>query len=438
MQAPQTSRAKVPAATALNPVSTAWIVVLAITLAQATEAFTVQGFPALVPFLSDELAISKARLGMLTSSFFAGGFVSVIPAGWVIDRIGVRMSMTIGLGLMAVTVAIGALTHSFWTLYLCLLLAGIGFGSVYPATTKAVMHWAPPKLRGTMMGIKQTGVPAGGALAAVVLPVIALSLGWRGALLIAAAACGVCLVLCHALYRTHPDEIHHAPPRAQGRQSQSGPRSDGRAPLRAALRNRNIWLVNISGLFFLATQSTMVAWMMTYLRSELALPIVAAGGVLAAMQIGGATGRLGWGTVSDLFFGGKRIPIIALLGVCCGIVLWTLSFLTSAGYGTLVVIALLAGLCGIGWVGMVTVLRAELAPREGVGIVTSLGSFMGYAGSLVGPPLFGLLLDRTGDYLLGWRLLGACAVFAGLLVTRASERSSQAAVEGTDQAQPQM
>lgn len=419
MQAPQTRPARGPAVP--NPVSTAWIVVLAITLAQATEAFTVQGFPALVPFLSEELAISKARLGMLTSSFFAGGFISVIPAGWVIDRIGVRMSMSIGLGLMAAAVSIGALTHSFWTLYICLLLAGIGFGSVYPATTKAVMHWAPPKLRGTMMGIKQTGVPAGGAVAAVVLPLLALRLGWRGALLIAAAACAVCLVLCHVLYRTHPDEIH-----STARGTHSAPRPDGRAPLRAALRSRDIWLVNISGLFFLATQSTMVAWMMTYLRSELALPVVAAGGVLAAMQIGGAAGRLGWGTVSDLFFGGRRVPIIALLGLGSGVVLWTLSFLTQAGYGTLIVVALLAGLCGIGWVGMVTVLRAELAPREGVGIVTSLGSFMGYAGSLVGPPLFGLLLDRTGDYRLGWRLLGVCAVLAGLLVSRTTERTQAA------------
>ncbi len=121
------------------------------------------------------------------------------------------------------------------------------------------------------------------------------------------------------------------------------------------------------------------------------------------------------------------VPIIALLGVGTGAVLWILSFLTQAGYGTLVVVSLLAGLCGIGWVGMVTVLRAELAPREGVGIVTSLGSFMGYAGSLLGPPLFGLLLDRTGDYRLAWRLLGLCAVLAGLLVLRARERTQPGA-----------
>ncbi|MDP2873554.1 MAG: MFS transporter [Bacillota bacterium] len=420
MQLPQPDRAKAPAVVNTAPV--AWIVVIAITLAQATEAFTVQGFPALAPFVAEEFAISKARLGMLTSSFFAGGFISVIPAGWAIDRIGVRRSLAIGLGLMAVTVALGALTHSFWMLYACLLLAGIGFGSVYPATTKAVMHWAPPRLRGTMMGIKQTGVPAGGALAAVTLPVLALSLGWRGALLIAAAACAVCLVACHVLYRTHPDEIH-----AAVRGGRPGPHADGRAPLRAALRNRDIWLVNISGLFFLATQSTMIAWLISYLRSELAMPVVAAGTVLAAMQIGGAAGRLGWGTVSDLVFGGRRVPIIALLGVGTGAVLWILSFLTQAGYGTLVVVSLLAGLCGIGWVGMVTVLRAELAPREGVGIVTSLGSFMGYAGSLLGPPLFGLLLDRTGDYRLAWRLLGLCAVLAGLLVLRARERTQPGA-----------
>lgn len=417
------SRTSGPAGTGI---AVSWIVLAAITLAQATEAFTVQGFPALVPFVGDQLALTKIKTGLLTSAFFAGGFVSVLPAGWVIDRIGVRRSLVIGLGLMTGCVAAGALARTYWLLYVCLFVAGIGFGSVYPATTKAVMHWAPPRWRATMMGIKQTGVPVGGAVAAVVLPVVALRTSWRGGLLLAAVLCLACMVLCRLLYRPHPDET-----RATRDAGQGGPAA-GRAgaaeggALAAVLRSRDIWLVNLSGFFFLAAQGTMIAWLVSYLQSELALPIVAAGTGLAMVQMGGAAGRLGWGPLSDLLFGGRRVPIIALLGLVTAATLVSMSLLDEPDYWLVLVTCLAAGLGGLGWVGMVTVLRAELAPPRAIGTVTSLGSFMSYAGSLVGPPLFGALLDSTGDYRLGWRLLAVSALLAAGLVLPVSERNRSA------------
>jgi len=398
---------------------TGWLVLLAITLAQATEAFTVQGFPTLVPLLSQELVLSKTQIGMLTSAFFLGGFITVLPAGWLIDRLGVRLSLSIGLSSMAICVAVAANTSTFALLYLCLILSGVGFGSVYPATTKAVMHWAPPRLRGTMMGIKQTGVPLGGAIASIALPALALRAGWRGALLFAAALCAVCTVLCHLLYRTHPDESTIGHRRESSRATSSG------AALRQALASRDIWFTNVAGLFFLAVQGTLVGWLVSFLTAETSLQMVAAGAALAAVQIGGAIGRFGWGTVSDALFSGRRVPIIAGLGLLTAATLWFLPAVGSGSYGLLIGVCVIAGLGALGWVGMVTVLRAELSPPQAIGIVTSLGSFTGYAGSLLGPPLFGRLLDNTGNYQLAWRLLAGCALIAAILILQVRERHVQ-------------
>jgi len=422
------------------------LVLAAITLAQATEAFTVQGFPILVPALTAELALSKTQIGLLTSAFFAGGFITVLPAGWAIDRIGVRWSMTAGLALMAVCVAVAAGASSFGVLYLCLLLSGIGFGSVYPATTKAVMHWAPARWRGMMMGLKQTGVPLGGVLASLALPLLLLRTSWRGALVLAAILCAIAAVLCYWMYRTHPHERTlsrrrpPAPARATvsatapatapaaasvaGEPGTGAPASgpSGVTALRLALADRNIWLINLSGLFLLGTQGTMVGWLVSYLHSGAGLSVVAAGGALAAMQAGGAVGRLGWGTVSDLWWGGRRLPLIIGLGLTTATALALLPWAgATGGYWAVLAVSFVAGLSGLGWVGMVTVLRAELSPPGAVGIVTSLGSFTGYFGSLLGPPLFGQVLDRTGNFTLAWRLLACCALAAALLAGRARE-----------------
>jgi sugar phosphate permease len=432
------STAREPARNTSGALTATTLLVLgAITLAQATEAFTVQGFPTLIPSLTRELLLTKTEIGMLTSSFFAGGFLTVLPAGWLIDRIGVRLSMSAGLALMAVCVAIAAGSDSFPVLYACLFLSGIGFGSVYPATTKAVMHWAPAHWRGMMMGIKQTGVPLGGVLASLTLPLLLTRATWRGALLVAAALCGACVFVCYWMYRTHPDEETpgtrrrrqlaaaaggSAAGRPLGGHTPSQPAFRGTGALRAALASPNIWLINLADLFLLGTQSTLVGWLVAYLNGGAGWSVVAAGGALAAVQAGGAVGRLGWGTVSDMCFGGRRLPIIVCLGLTTATVLSLLPYATASGYGAVLAASFVGGLSGLGWVGMVTVLRAELAPPGAVGIVTSLGSFTGYIGSLLGPPLFGLTLDRTGNYELAWRLFAVASLVAALLASRARER----------------
>jgi sugar phosphate permease len=418
-------------AASASDLTASWTVIAAATLAQATEALTVQGFPSLVPFVAEELTLTKARTGMLTSAFFAGGLVSVIPAGWVIDRIGVRKSLTIALGLMSASVALAARAGSFWQLYICLFISGIGFGSVYPATTKAIMHWVQPRLRGTMMGIKQTGDPLGGAVAAIVLPVAAVASSWRGSLLLVAAACLASMVCCRFLYHTHPDELAAARDcESQTAGIAARARAD-REALLLALRTRDIWLINVSGLFFLGVQVTMVAWLVTYLRASLALPVIAAGSALSVLQLGGAAGRLGWGAVSDLLFRGRRRPVVILVGAMTAAALIGLSLLSTPSYPLVLLTCFAAGLAGMGWIGMVTVLRAELAPRGAVAVITSLGSFTGCAGSLLGPPLLGLLLDRTGDFQIGWRFLAVGAVVAAVFAAAVREPAGAAIIRET-------
>src|SRR5207253_7385450 len=48
-----------------------------------------------------------------------------------------------------------------------------------PTSTKAVMAWFPPAQRATVIGLKQVGLPFGGALGAALMPALALAVGWR-------------------------------------------------------------------------------------------------------------------------------------------------------------------------------------------------------------------------------------------------------------------
>lgn len=69
-----------------------------------------------------------------------------------------------------------------------LLAAGVWYGTAQPGGSKAVVKWFPSHHRGLAMGIRQTGIPIGGAVASAALPLVFYQYGWHGAVLVQAAA----------------------------------------------------------------------------------------------------------------------------------------------------------------------------------------------------------------------------------------------------------
>lgn len=86
--------------------------------------------------------------------------------------------------------------HGFGTLAVLLAAAGLGYGSGQTAGTKAVAAAFGPRGRGVAMGIRQSGLPLGGMIAAVLIPALAGAFGWRAGVLGAAAVCALTGLLC--------------------------------------------------------------------------------------------------------------------------------------------------------------------------------------------------------------------------------------------------
>jgi len=93
-----------------------------------------------------------------------------LPAGWIADRWGVLPSMVGGQALIAIGLVTVAGSHSFTPLVVLMIAAGAGYGILNPTTTKAGIAWFPRRQRGTVTGLKQVGLPLGGAIGASLLP----------------------------------------------------------------------------------------------------------------------------------------------------------------------------------------------------------------------------------------------------------------------------
>jgi ACS family hexuronate transporter-like MFS transporter len=374
-----------------------WRILALILTAQTVANIGPLGIPAIASLIRDDLGLTLAQAGSFLSAYYIGPLLMSLPAGTMADHWGIARTLILGqlviaLGLVAVSAA-----DSYGLLITLMMAAGVGYGMLNPTSTKAVMAWSPPTQRATLVGLKQVGLPFGGALGAALLPALAVTAGWRTAVRVSAALIGMTAVASLALYRDPPD----LPPPAPG----GG---------RAVLLTRDLWLVALATLVFAGMQTVWMAFLVLYLKDVVGVSLLAAGRYLALAHVAGMGGRIAFGLLSDYVFGGGRRVPLALAGV--GSTLCTLA-IAGTGPGTsaalLVPLALVFGFVGIGWNGVQHTLMAELAGPRSAGTAVGLGLAVSSLGVAVAPPIFGWCVEWVGGYGGPW--LGLALTMVGAL-----------------------
>jgi MFS transporter, ACS family, hexuronate transporter len=391
-------------------VTNRWAVLALIMAAQTMANVGPLGIPSIAPLIREGLGLSVAQAGSFLSAYYIGPVLMSLPAGWLADRWGVRGAMILGQALIAVGLGAVAFAPTFSFIVLILVLAGAGYGVLNPTTTKAGMAWFPPNQRATVVGLKQVGLPFGGALGALVMPPLALAFGWRTGVGFAAAVVGLLAVLTWALYRDLPE-----------------PESRGPAPPRpgfwTVVANRDLWLVGVSTLIFAGVQTVFLAFLVLYLHDVVRIDLVVAAKYLVTAQVSGAAGRIVFGLLSDRFFGGRRRIVLAIAGVgsiACALALSTTA--PGSGFWMLAPLAVGIGVFGVGWNGVQHTLMAELAGPRAAGTAVGLGLAISSLGVTVCPPLFGVVVERLGGFGAAWLMLAVGMVAALLLLVPVRER----------------
>ena len=389
------------------PAGSRWTCLTLVTAAHGLGAFSVLAVAPLSPFLLDALGLSRAQIGLLFPAIYLGGVLTSLPAGWLTDRLGVRLTLTLGQTVTGAAMALAAFMAGFPALLAPLFLAGVGWSVVNPTTGKAIVEWFPPRERGLAMGVKQTGLTLGGIANALLLPPLALRLGWSPALAVAAGASLLSAALVGATYRS-------APTRAEAPSSER-PRL---AEIRPFLLRPGLLGLFACGLTLSVVQSSLVAYFVLYAKEVFRVSVVEAGQLFALVQAGGTGARLAWGIVSDRFFAGQRHPgliVTALIGAGVSV---TFALGGPALAPLAALLAIIAGAGVFGWVGLHLALVAEIGGARYAGLLTGVAVAFAWSGVLVGPPIFGLVLDATGSYRLPWLILGATALLSALALSR--------------------
>lgn len=384
---------------ASGDVRTKWLsVLMAVTMPHFTLSFGAGGLAVLMPLLQRDLRLSPVDIGLLAGARFAGLLLFSIPAAAIVGTIGLRRAISllqVFFGLTLVGLA-GATDRNG-------AIAAVGAGSSFlaasnPATTTAVVLRFPARHRAQAMNTKQVGVPLGNLLAAVLFPIAAAMIGWRGAFLVAAVVSVSAAGVSWILYGPAVD-------------SQLASTSRWGPGLRVLLRSSAVRLTTIMHGLLMVGQITMLAYFVVYLVSR-HVSLGAAAAYLVLMQLAGTAGRLLWGLATDYGFGGRRratlitVILIAALGAAALAIVPA-----DPSPWLLVPMSILVGLGLMSWAGMIELVRAELVASSATAAATGVGYTFASIGAVVGPPLFGLVVQSNG-FVVAWVALAVVLLLA--------------------------
>ena len=295
----------------------------------------------LAPALREEYGLSLTEIGVVLAAEWVGLSFALLPWGFAVDRFGERWTLSAGLAACAGFLAAAAFASSFAMLVLFLGLAGVAGGSVQSGSGRAVMRWFAASERGLALGVRQTAVPIGGAIAALVLPVLETpraGLLFVSGFVLAGAALG-------ALVLRAGTEEHLEP-----------------ADVEITLRDRRLWLACWGSGLYLVAQVAMMGFVVLFLHDEHGFSTGEAAGVFAAGQVLASALRIGLGRWSDVV--GSRIRPLRLIGVVISVSLGLVAVLANtSGWVLVPVLAAATGL-SMAWNGLSYTIAAELGGRR--------------------------------------------------------------------------
>jgi predicted MFS family arabinose efflux permease len=380
-----------------------WGSLAAATTAQVGISYLEQGVAALVPYIKAEFGLSAAVAGIFGTSMNIGRAISGTLAIRPVSRHGERRMILVGGAASGVLALIAAASPTSPLVLLLLIGSGILQAVAILAGIVAVAVWFRGGGRGIAMGIRQAAVPVGGMLAAATLPFLALSIGWRPALAIAGGVSILTSIGGAFAYRHHGAAEHRPAPRESIRKS-----------LVTVLRDRRVSRAVFAGAMLAAGQFVTLTYIQLFLVEDLGTTLHFAAIVFLVTQVAGFIGRLVWGAVSDLAFGGRRreVLLVILLLAAGGALGMGLADENSA-LSVAVPMAILLGFTTVGSPGVYIALISDLSPARGGVATMGVGITVIQGSAIVVPPIFGGLADATDSYRIGWLVL------AGLMLLTA-------------------
>lgn len=409
-----------------------WIILLIISMGYVAAVLNMQGIKTLMPFIREELVLTRAHAGLYSTFFFLSATGIAIISGKIVDLIGPRKGLVLGTFCMGVLMILHAFVPGYTFMLALAFVAGVAFSMVTPSANKGVIELVTPKRRAMSMGIVHAGGGIGGLIAALLIPYIGAEYGWRFALFLSGGAAVFAGLLIFQLYRTGKEsQPHEKALESQQNEETAGQKETGakdpssfKEEIVFLIKNKYLLSFGAIGMIFGAGMSSIGTHFTIFARQDLGMAEEMVGIPLAFFQIGGMAGQTGWGYINDNFFAGNRRKGLIVQGFCIALIMFLNGiFMYEFVPGVIftMVMSFLLGFFVLGIPSVYFTAVGELVPKRLGGTATSLALVYLRTGVIIVPPVFGYVADIFDSYQFSWFLLGFLAFVLTLVFSFTSK-----------------
>jgi len=395
------------------------------------------------PIFERDLHLTNMQIGFVYSAFAYPYLIFQIIGGWVSDRFGARIGLTVcGVIWATATLLTGTVSSLAAILFLRVLL-GFGEGATFPTATRAMSDWTPKEKRAFAQGITHASARLGNALTPPLVAWLIVAVTWRGSFIFLGII-SLAWVIAWALYfrddpREHPDitpiDLERLPTYAARKR-----REKETVPWRMLARR----MIPVTVVYFCYgwTLWLYLAWIPSYFLHSYRLNLKSSALFSAGVFLAGVLGNMLGGVMSDWIFDrtgdrkkARRNLVVA--GFVCSVASM-LPILLLHNLTWVAVFLSLAFFFSEFTIGPMWAIPMDIAPRFS-GSASGLMNTGSALAAIVSPLVFGYVIDKTGNWTLpflgsiGLLLLGAMLAFwmkpdlelpgAGLTVTLAANEA---------------
>ncbi|EMY8534488.1 MFS transporter [Bacillus cereus group sp. TH43LC] len=370
-----------------------WVMLIVATIAQTTATLITYGVGVFALFWKEEYALTNTESGLLVSVVNVGPLFCMLFVGRLLDQYNEKILISISSFLLGSLLLLTNIVSGFNGLLFVLLLIGMFYSVSQPGGSKVILKWFRKENRGLAMGIRQAGIPIGGALAGVLIPFLTVQYNMTYAINSIACICIIGGLLFFMFYKE---------PYVQEEARKGHNNISFWMELKVVICKKELYPIYITGICMISLQMVLVGHFMKFLAGEQSITFIVAGTVFSVMFFSGMIGRIALATISDVLYkGNRRIPLFIAVCASIGLMLLLVMNIHTITSGVLYGVSALLGFFSIGWFSLFIAEVAELASEESVGITLGLALTLNQIAIIVAPVLFGYIVDEKG-YAYAW------------------------------------
>lgn len=131
-----------------------------------------------------ELHLTQTQVGLVFSAFAYPYLLFQVIGGWVSDKFGPRMTLTVSAVIWAGATLATGFAGTLATLLIARVMLGFGEGATFPTATRAMSDWAPASNRGYVQGVTHSAARLGNALTPPLVAWLITLTSWRGSFIV--------------------------------------------------------------------------------------------------------------------------------------------------------------------------------------------------------------------------------------------------------------